>query len=39
MYQTDYFVEKPILEQATKYFQNNEYFWNSGIFIYNISFF
>ncbi len=35
----DHFIEKPILEQAKKYFQGNEYFWNSGIFVYDINFF
>jgi len=39
IYKTDYFVEKPTFEKAKEYFQNSEYFWNSGIFIYDINFF
>lgn len=39
IYQVDYFVEKPTFEEAKKYFESNEYFWNSGIFIYDVSFF
>ncbi|HJD56221.1 MAG TPA: mannose-1-phosphate guanylyltransferase [Rickettsia endosymbiont of Pyrocoelia pectoralis] len=39
VYQLDYFVEKPTFEEAKKYFESNEYFWNSGIFIYDVSFF
>jgi len=39
IYQTDYFIEKPVFEKAKEYFQNSGYFWNSGIFIYDINFF
>lgn len=39
VYLVDHFIEKPILEQAKKHFQSNEYFWNSGIFVYDINFF
>jgi mannose-1-phosphate guanylyltransferase len=39
IYLVDHFIEKPILEQAKKYFQSNKYFWNSGIFVYDINFF
>ncbi|WP_017208619.1 sugar phosphate nucleotidyltransferase [Rickettsia australis] len=35
----DHFIEKPILEQVKKHFQSDEYFWNSGIFVYDIHFF
>jgi len=32
------FVEKPTIEKAEIYFANQDYFWNSGIFIYNVDF-
>ncbi|WP_342270529.1 mannose-1-phosphate guanylyltransferase [Rickettsia endosymbiont of Orchestes rusci] len=38
IYQTNHFIEKPSLEQLQNYIQNGKYFWNSGIFIYNIDF-
>ncbi|MCC8368503.1 MAG: mannose-1-phosphate guanylyltransferase [Rickettsia endosymbiont of Oxypoda opaca] len=38
IYQTSHFIEKPSLEQVHNYIQNGRYFWNSGIFIYNIDF-
>ena len=31
------FTEKPNLEVAKKYFRSNNYFWNSGIFIFKAS--
>ena len=39
VYLVDHFIEKPILEQANKHFQSNEYFWNSGICVYDVNFF
>ena len=39
IYQVDYFIEKPEFNKAKKYYTNNKYFWNSGIFIYDINFF
>jgi len=39
IYKAEYFIEKPIAEKVAKFFQSNEYFWNSGIFIYDINFF
>lgn len=38
IYMVDRFVEKPNKDQAQKYVKNN-YLWNSGIFIFNISFY
>ncbi|WP_342259960.1 mannose-1-phosphate guanylyltransferase [Candidatus Tisiphia endosymbiont of Metellina segmentata] len=37
-YNTQQFVEKPTLQQAQNYLTNGKYFWNSGIFIFNIDF-
>lgn len=31
------FIEKPDLEMAKKYFSENGYFWNSGIFVWKVS--
>ncbi|HJD67701.1 MAG TPA: mannose-1-phosphate guanylyltransferase [Rickettsia endosymbiont of Bembidion lapponicum] len=39
IYQVDNFIEKPEFKEAERYCSSNEYFWNSGIFIYDISFF
>ena len=33
----DQFREKPDLETAKKYIQQNNFFWNAGIFIWNVS--
>lgn len=32
----DKFVEKPTYEKAVEYLQSGNYFWNSGIYIFNI---
>jgi mannose-1-phosphate guanylyltransferase len=37
LYRVDSFREKPDLETALKYIQKNNYFWNAGIFIWNVS--
>ena len=37
VYRVDSFREKPDLETATKYIRNKSYFWNAGIFIWNVS--
>ena len=37
IYRVDSFREKPNLETALKYIQKNNYFWNAGIFIWNIT--
>ena len=37
IYRVDSFREKPDLETAMKYIQKNNYFWNAGIFIWNIT--
>lgn len=37
MYRVDSFREKPDIETATKYISKNNFFWNSGIFIWNVS--
>ena len=29
------FIEKPSISDAQKYFESEEYFWNSGIFLFN----
>ncbi|WP_231289291.1 sugar phosphate nucleotidyltransferase [Rickettsia bellii] len=39
IYQVDNFIEKPEFKEAERYCNSNEYFWNSGIFIYDINFF
>lgn len=36
IYRVDAFKEKPNLETAKTYIQGKEYFWNSGIFIWNV---
>ncbi|WP_341756391.1 MULTISPECIES: mannose-1-phosphate guanylyltransferase [unclassified Candidatus Tisiphia] len=44
IYKTEQFVEKPNIQQAQNYleendkYKNGKYFWNSGIFIFNIDF-
>ncbi len=37
IYRVDSFKEKPDLETAKAYVKRNNYFWNSGIFIWNIN--
>lgn len=37
IFRVDSFREKPDLQTAQKYIQQNNYFWNSGIFIWNIN--
>jgi mannose-1-phosphate guanylyltransferase len=37
MFRVDSFREKPDIETATKYISKNNFFWNSGIFIWNVS--
>ncbi len=37
IYRVDSFKEKPNLELAEKYIQQKNYFWNSGIFIWNVN--
>ena len=36
IFRVDSFREKPDLETATQYIQKNNYFWNAGIFIWNV---
>jgi mannose-1-phosphate guanylyltransferase len=36
IFETEQFIEKPPLLQAQTFLSQNEYFWNSGIIIYNI---
>lgn len=36
IYRVDRFREKPDLETAKKYITQAEYFWNSGIFVWNV---
>lgn len=36
IYRVDSFREKPDLETAKKYIQQNNYFWNAGIFIWSV---
>jgi mannose-1-phosphate guanylyltransferase len=38
VYQTSSFIEKPTLQQAENYLEKGGYFWNSGIYIFNIDF-
>ncbi len=37
IYRVDAFKEKPDLETAKRYLQRKNYFWNAGIFIWNVS--
>jgi mannose-1-phosphate guanylyltransferase len=37
IYRVDSFKEKPNLETATEYIKDKSYFWNAGIFIWNVS--
>ena len=37
IYRVDSFREKPDLETAVKYIKQNNYFWNAGIFIWNVN--
>lgn len=37
IYRVDSFREKPDLETANKYIKNKSYFWNAGIFIWNVN--
>lgn len=36
IYRVDSFKEKPSIELAKEYMKQNNYFWNSGIFIWNV---
>jgi mannose-1-phosphate guanylyltransferase len=36
IYEVETFKEKPNLETAVKYVKNNNFFWNAGIFIWNL---
>ena len=38
IYRVDSFREKPNLETAKEYIKKNYYFWNAGIFIWNVRF-
>lgn len=37
MFHVESFREKPDLETAQKYIQKNEFFWNAGIFVWNVN--
>lgn len=37
IFRVDSFREKPDLETARQYIQKNNYFWNAGIFLWNVS--
>lgn len=37
MFRVDAFKEKPNRETAVKYVQQNNYYWNSGIFVWSVS--
>lgn len=37
VFRVDFFREKPDLQTAERYIQRNNYFWNAGIFIWNVS--
>ena len=37
IYRVDSFREKPDLETAREYIKKNNYFWNAGIFIWNVA--
>lgn len=37
IFRVDSFKEKPDLETAEKYIRHNNYFWNAGIFVWNVN--
>ena len=37
IYRVDAFKEKPDLETAKRYIQKKNYFWNAGIFVWNVN--
>jgi mannose-1-phosphate guanylyltransferase len=37
VYRVDSFKEKPNLETAQRYVQKNNFFWNAGIFVWNVN--
>lgn len=37
IYRVDAFKEKPDLETAERYLRRNNYFWNAGIFVWNVN--
>ena len=37
IYRVDSFKEKPDVETAKRYIRHNNYFWNAGIFIWNVN--
>lgn len=37
LFQVESFREKPALETAQEYIKHNNYFWNAGIFVWNVS--
>ena len=37
IFRVDSFREKPDIETAKKYIQQNNFFWNAGVFIWNVS--
>lgn len=37
VYRVDSFKEKPNLETAERYIRKNNFFWNAGIFVWNVS--
>ncbi len=37
IFRVDAFKEKPDLQTAKEYVANNEYFWNSGMFVWNVN--
>jgi mannose-1-phosphate guanylyltransferase len=37
IYRVDSFKEKPDVAKATRYIKQNNYFWNAGIFIWNVN--
>ena len=37
IYRVDSFKEKPDFATASRYIQKNNYFWNAGIFVWNVS--
>ncbi len=36
-YRIDRFIEKPNLDKAKEYFNSNNYYWNSGMFVWKVS--
>lgn len=39
IYKVDKFIEKPNIKDAESFISNNKYYWNSGIYLFNVNYF